>query len=186
MLWQGSSKTFYDFAHGFFDDDAVWLKDRLLCSGEDYPALSPSYIHYLRSHLQRYIMPFFAQYKLYELKPTLTKLFRITLLEEGIAPFGEKGKPLSAKTVNNIVCTLKIITDSFLADELITADPLKGIRPLKRRENVVLSSSMMTKLTEFCKAYLKVEQNIVCFYATSMLHDYLKSDIMIESRQGCR
>ncbi len=92
-------------------------------------------IHYLRLHLHRYILPFFENYKLCELKPSLTKLFRITLLEEGIAPIGEKRKPLSAKTVNNIVGTFKIITDSFLADDIITTNPLKGIRSLKRKEN---------------------------------------------------
>ncbi len=135
ILWQGSSKTFYDFAHDFFDEDSIWLKDRLLCSDTEHPSLSTSYIRLLRLHLNRYILPFFADYRLYELKPSVTKLFRIELLETGIGPKGEQIKPLAPKTINNIVGTLKIITDSFLADELITIDPIKTIRPLKRREN---------------------------------------------------
>lgn len=39
-------------------------------------------------------------------------------------------KSLSHKTVNTAVATLHIITDTALADNVITFDPLRGIRPL--------------------------------------------------------
>lgn len=134
LLWGGSCTYFRDYANGFFDLDSPWMRDRMSCGTIDNPALSKSYITSLSLHLRRYILPFFSNYKLVDLKPSTTKLFRAELLEKGIAPEGETAKPLAPKTINNIVSTFKIISDAALADGLILIDPLRTIRPLKPNE----------------------------------------------------
>ena len=135
-LWGGSCKFFGDFAEGFFDDDSPWFRDRMACGSDDCPALSQSYIETIRMHLRAYILPFFHDYKMEDLRPSITKLFRTELLEKGIKT--EKGpmRPLAPKTVNNIVSTFRLITDAALADGIIMFDPLRTIRPLKGREKL--------------------------------------------------
>ncbi len=134
ILWGGSCTFFRDFANNFFDPDSPWVRDRMSCGTADSPALSKSYIRSLNLHLRRYIMPFFGAYKLLDLKPSTTKLFRSELLDYGIAPEGEIAKPLAPKTINNIISTFKIITDAALADGLMMIDPMRTIRPLKPNE----------------------------------------------------
>ena len=135
-LWGGSCKFFGDFAEGFFDDDSPWFRDRMACGSDDCPALSQSYIETIRMHLRAYILPFFHDYKMEDLRPSITKLFRAELLEKGIKT--EKGpmRPLAPKTVNNIVSTFRLITDAALVDGIIMFDPLRTIRPLKGREKL--------------------------------------------------
>ena len=134
-IWGGSCKYFKDYATTFFDFNSPWVKDRMSCGTIDNPALSKSYIHSLQQHLRNYILPFFGNYKILDLKPSITKLFRAELLEKGIAPKGKTARPLAPKTINNIVSTFKIICDAALADGIMTIDPLKTIRQLKGKEN---------------------------------------------------
>jgi integrase len=94
------------------------------------PALSKSYIEYIRSHFRRYILPFFGSYKMEDLKPSLTRRFRTLLYTKGIAPQGQIAKPLAAKSINNVLSTFRIICDSAIADGDLLLDPLKTIRPL--------------------------------------------------------
>ena len=85
-------------------------------------------------HLKAYILPFFRDCKMEDLRPSLTKLFRVELLEKGFKT--EKGaiRPLAPKTVNNVISTFKLITDAALADGIIMFDPLRTIKPLKGNE----------------------------------------------------
>jgi len=133
-LWGGSCKFFGDFAEGFFDDTSAWFRDRMSCGTVDCPAFSQSYIKTIRMHLKAYILPFFRDYKMEDLRPSLTKLFRVELLEKGFKT--EKGavRPLAPKTVNNIISTFRLITDAALADGIIMFDPLRTIKPLKGNE----------------------------------------------------
>ena len=133
-LWGGSCKLFGDFAEGFFDETSAWFRDRMSCGTENCPALSQSYIKTIRMHLKAYILPFFRDYKMEDLRPSLTKLFRVELLEKGFKT--EKGaiRPLAPKTVNNVISTFKLITDAALADGVIMFDPLRTIKPLKGNE----------------------------------------------------
>jgi len=133
-LWGGSCKFFGDFADGFFDDDSAWFRDRMSCGTADCPTFSQSYIKTIRMHLKAYILPFFRDYKMEDLRPSLTKLFRVELLEKGFPT--EKGavRPLAPKTVNNIISTFRFITDAALADGIIMFDPLRTIKPLKGTE----------------------------------------------------
>lgn len=131
-LWGGSCRLFGDFAEGFFDDESVWFRDRMACGTTDCPALSQTYIRTIRIHLSAHIMPFFAKYKLEDLRPSTVKLFRAELLNNGNA---QGGRMLAPKTINNILATLRLITDAALADGLMMFDPFRTIRPLKGSES---------------------------------------------------
>ena len=129
-LWGGSCKFFGDFAEGFFDDDSAWFRDRMACGTPECPAMSQAYIKTIRVHLSAHIMPFFAKHKLEDLRPSTIKLFRAELLD-GV---GQGRRPLAPKTINNILATLRLITDAALADGLMMFDPFRTIRPLKGNE----------------------------------------------------
>ncbi len=121
LLYTGLNQTFQQYAAGWFDAGSSWLQDRMACGTPGHPALSQSYIEKLQGDLRLYLMPYFENKKLQDIRPSDVKHFRTWLLQE---------KALSHKTVNNTVATLKIIFDTALADNVIMFDPLRGIHSL--------------------------------------------------------
>ncbi len=122
ILYGGSNLLFGYYANKWFDDGSPWLEDKMSEGTPERPALSLSTIIQYRQTLAKHILPFFAKYKLCDIKPSNVKHFRTELIQS---------KGLSRKTVNNIVGVLRIITDYALADNILMFDPLRGIRPLK-------------------------------------------------------
>lgn len=121
LLYIGMNRTFRQYAYGWFDDGSVWMQDQLACGTPDHPALSPAYIAKLRSDLRLYLLPYFGDKKLQDIKPSAVKHFRTWCIQV---------KKLAFKTINNAVSTFRIITDTALADNVIMFDPLRGIKPL--------------------------------------------------------
>jgi len=121
MLYNGLNRTFKQYACGWFDSGSVWMQDRMACGTPDHPALSPGYISKLKADLRLYLLPYFGNIKMQDIKPSDVKHFRTWCIEE---------KKLSFKTINNTVSTFRLISDTALADNIIMFDPLRGIKPL--------------------------------------------------------
>jgi len=121
LLYTGINQTFGQYALGWFDNGSAWLQDRMAIGTVDHPALSESTLKRFRSDLKNHILPYFEHKKLQEIKPSDVKHFRTWLMQE---------QKMSPKSVNNIMSTIKIITDYALADNAILFDPLRGIRPM--------------------------------------------------------
>lgn len=121
LLYKGINQSFRQYAMHFFDEDSIWMQDRIACGTEDRPAISSSYKKILRGHVKNYLVPFFDDTKMEKITPSEVKKFRIWMLEE---------KELSQKTVNSAVGTFRIICNTALADGVINLDPLRGIKPL--------------------------------------------------------
>jgi integrase len=119
FLYQGSSLNFALYAEHFFDDDSTWMRDRAAGGTIDRPAMSESYKTSLRYINRLYLIPFFGAYKVADLRPSITKLFRSWMVKKG----------LSNKTINMAVSVFKLITDTAIADGLLLIDPLKTIKP---------------------------------------------------------
>lgn len=122
MLDNGSTLLFGTYANHWFDDGSPWLEDKLSEGTETKPAISLSTITSYRLNLEKHILPFFAKFKLCDIKPSNIKHFRTELIQE---------KELSRKTVNNVIGVMRIITDYALADNIIMFDPFRGIKPLR-------------------------------------------------------
>jgi integrase len=122
QLYGGSSQQFGVYAAKWFDDGSPWFSDKMEEGTTEHPALSLSTIKQYRQHLEKHIMPYFADYKLHDIKPSDIKHFRTHLIQD---------KSMSRKTVNNVVAVLRIITDYALADNIMMFDPFRGIRPMK-------------------------------------------------------
>ncbi len=115
------SQNFSQYAQGFFDYTAPWVKNRLAEGTEEHPALSDSYIAKMQGILKRHLIPYFNKKKLQEITPSLIRNFRTVLIQE---------KNLSLKTVNNIADCLRIILSTAYNDGIILLDPFRGIRSL--------------------------------------------------------
>lgn len=118
-LWQGGTQKFAVYAEGWFEaGKCVWLDDRLSAGVAGRPAVSKSYITNLQMFLRLYIKPFFDDKRLEAINTSAVKEFRTAL----------KKKDLSNKTINATCDCLRIMTDSMLADGLITRDPFRTIK----------------------------------------------------------
>lgn len=117
----GSNCTFGQYANHFFDDNSVWIQDRKALGTPEHPAISELYIKKLKGELNNYLLPYFADKKFSYITPTEVKRFRLYLLET---------TTLAYKSINSILSTLRIISDSAMGDNILIASPLRGIKPL--------------------------------------------------------
>lgn len=122
LLYSGASQSFFTYASGFFDDNSVWVLDRLALGTEDRPGIADGTLNKYRRDLKNHLLPFFGKYKLQDITPTVVKKFRQYCLTE---------KELSSKSINNAMGTFHIITQAALADGLMMFDPMRGIKALK-------------------------------------------------------
>lgn len=133
LLYSGSSQTFKNFADGFFDDNSIWVLDRLALGDDDRPGISEGTLKKYRGALKNILMPFFSDVKLQELTPTLVKKFRVYCLNE---------RELAPKTINGAVGVFRIIVNVAMADGLIMFDPLRGIINLKEKSDTINAFTM--------------------------------------------
>lgn len=122
-LWIGTNQTFALYATHFFDNDSIWVQDKLSLGTKDHPAISELYLEKLQMTTRKYLVPYFGPKKLSSLKPTDMKEYRLKLIRED---------KLSYKTINDIFMVFKIIIDTAMSDNILLYSPLRGIKPLMK------------------------------------------------------
>lgn len=128
LLYSGSCQTFGNYARGFFDDNSIWVLDRLALGDEERPGVSLGTLTKYRSALKTILMPYFESKKLQDITPSVVKQFRLYCLNE---------RELSPKTINSAVGVLRIIVNTAMSDNLIMFDPLRGIKNLKEKNGTI-------------------------------------------------
>lgn len=126
-IWTGSNILFSSYSEHFFDNDSIWVQDKLASGTPDHPALSPLYLKKLQSTVRLHLLPYFGKRKFSTIKPTDIKEYRLYLLRE---------KNLSFKSVNDVISTLKVIVDVALTDDVLITSPLRGIKPLMKNASI--------------------------------------------------
>lgn len=117
----GSNCTFAQYAKGFFDKDSVWVLDRKSLGTPEHPAISELYLQKLRGELKNHLLPYFGKIKYSRITPTEVKRFRLYLIENS---------NLAYKSINSVISTFRIISDTAMSDNVLLSSPLRGIKPL--------------------------------------------------------
>jgi len=120
-LWSGTNQTFAQYATHFFDNDSIWVQDKLSLGTKDRPAISELYLEKLQMTTRKYLVPYFGPRKLSSIKPTDMKEYRLKLIREN---------KLSYKSINDIFMVFKFIVDTAMSDNILLYSPLRGIKPL--------------------------------------------------------
>jgi integrase len=117
LLYSSSGMTFGVYARGFFNDNSQWMSDKIQAGqGKEQPVARNTLKAY-RHTLDSFIIPFFKNIKLMEIKPSHIKKFRADLIEKELS-----------NSVINLSCTcLKIILSYAKADKLIVTDPFISV-----------------------------------------------------------
>jgi integrase len=117
LLYSSSGMTFGAYAKGFFDDNSQWMSDKIQAGqGKEQPVAKNTLKAY-RHTLDTFLIPFFRNIKLMEIKPSHIKKFRASLIEKELS-----------NSVINLSCTcLKIILSYAKADKLLMADPFVSV-----------------------------------------------------------
>ena len=117
LLYSGTGMTFKVYAEGFFDDNSQWMCDKIQAGQGKSQPIAENTLKAYRHKLNAYLIPFFKNIKLIDLKPYHIKKFRMKLINEGLS-----------NSVINLSCTcLKIILSYAAADRLITVDPFVSV-----------------------------------------------------------
>ena len=117
LLYSNSGVNFGIYAADFFGDKSQWMADKIQAGqGKEQPVAKNTLKSY-RHSLDAFLLPFFKNIKLADIKPSHIKKFRSTLIEKELS-----------NSVINLSCTcLKIILSYAKADRLITNDPFASV-----------------------------------------------------------
>lgn len=117
LLYSNAGVNFELYAKGFFNDNSQWMKDKIQSGqGKAQPVAKSTLVNY-RHYLADFIIPFFKNIKIADIKPYHIKKFRDSFITKGLS-----------NSVINLNCTiLKIILSYAMADGLITSDPFVSI-----------------------------------------------------------
>jgi site-specific recombinase XerD len=117
LLYSNTGMTFGIYAKGFFDDDSQWLADKIQAGqGKEQPVARNTLKSY-RHTLDTYLLPFFKNIKLADIRPSHIKKFRSGLIEDDLS-----------NSLINLSCTvMKIIISYAKAEQLITTDPFISV-----------------------------------------------------------
>ncbi len=117
LLYSNSGMCFGIYAKGFFDDNSQWMSDKIQSGqGKEQPVAKNTLKAY-RQKLNDFIIPFFKNIKLIDIKPYHIKKFRDSLIKQN----------LSNSVINLNTTILKIVLSYARADGLITADPFVSV-----------------------------------------------------------
>lgn len=117
LLYSNAGINFGVYAKGFFDDNSQWMRDKIQSGqGKAQPVAKSTLVNY-RYSLDKFIIPFFKNIKISEIKPAHIKKFRDSFIAQGFS-----------NSVINLNCTiLKIILSYAKADNLISSDPFASV-----------------------------------------------------------
>ena len=117
LLYSNVGMCFGVYAKGFFDDDSQWMADKIQSGQGKVQPVAEKTLKAYRHYLADFIIPFFKNVKLVDIKPSHIKKFRDSFIEKGFS-----------NSVINLNCTiLKIIISYARADGLITNDPFMSV-----------------------------------------------------------
>lgn len=122
-IWTGTNLTFAQYATHFFDNDSIWVQDKLYLGTKDHPAISELYLEKLQMTTRKYLVPYFGSRKLCSIKPIDMKEYRLKLIRED---------KLSYKSINDIFMVFRFIVDTAMSDNILLYSPLRGIKPLMK------------------------------------------------------
>ena len=150
LLYSNSGMCFGVYAKGFFDDNSQWMSDKIQAGqGKEQPVAKNTLKAY-RHSLDTFIIPFFKNIKLLDIKPSHVKKFRDSLIDKSFS-----------NSVINLNCTiLKIILSYARADGLITSDPFASIPAMyvNARTKSAFTLEMLMKV--FNKKWMSSERKI--------------------------
>lgn len=117
MLYSATGMTFKVYASHFFDDNSQWMLDKIQAGqGKEQP-IAKNTLKAYRHNLESYLLPFFSNIKLIDIKPSHIKKFRAKLIDQSLS-----------NSVINLSCTcLKIILSYAMSEQLIIKDPFVAI-----------------------------------------------------------
>lgn len=117
LLYSNSGMTFGVYANDFFGDNSQWMSDKIQAGqGKEQPVAKNTVKAY-RHSLETFLLPFFKNIKVMDIKPSHIRKFRAELIEKELS-----------NSVINLACTcLKIILSYAAADKLILSDPFASV-----------------------------------------------------------
>ena len=117
LLYSNNGINFAVYAKGFFDDNSQWMSDKIQAGqGKEQPIAKNTLKSY-RHNLDTFIIPFFKNIKVGDIKPIHIKKFRDNFIKNCLS-----------NSVINLNCTiLKIILSYARADGLINQDPFVSV-----------------------------------------------------------
>ena len=110
-----SSKTFSDYASGFFDYDSIYMRDR-------NKPLSKNTMRLYKQLLKNRIIPYFQNIALSDITLSAVKSWRASLLADGLA----------VNTIQACVIVLSIICKNAVNDNLIKQNPCDNLSALQK------------------------------------------------------
>lgn len=117
LLYSNTGMVFGVYAKGFFDDNSQWMSDKIQAGQGKAQPVAEKTLKAYRHCLDDFIIPFFRNIKLTDIKPSHIKKFRDSFIDKGLS-----------NSVINLNCTiLKIIISYARADGLITSDPFVSV-----------------------------------------------------------
>ena len=117
LLYSNAGMCFGVYAKGFFDDDSQWMADKIQSGQGKAQPVAQNTLKAYRHSLETFILPFFKNIKLIDIKPSHIKKFRDSLINKSFS-----------NSVINLNCTiLKIILSYARADGLVTNDPFVSV-----------------------------------------------------------
>ncbi len=117
LLYSNAGMCFGVYANGFFDDDSQWMADKIQSGQGKAQPVAKNTLKSYRHSLDTFILPFFKNIKLIDIKPSHIKKFRDSLISQSFS-----------NSVINLNCTiLKIIISYARADGLVVIDPFVSV-----------------------------------------------------------
>jgi integrase len=117
LLFSNVGMSFGVYAQGFFDDNSIWMADKKQAGQGKAQPIAATTLKAYRHNLDTFLLPFFNNIKLIDLRPHHIKRFRAKLIDEGYS-----------NSVINLSCTcLKIIVSYAMADRLVLSDPFISV-----------------------------------------------------------
>ena len=117
LLYSNVGMCFGIYAKGFFDDDSQWMTDKIQSGQGKVQPVAKNTLKAYRHSLDTFILPFFKNIKLVDIKPSHIKKFRDFLINQSFS-----------NSVINLNCTiLKIILSYARADGLVVTDPFVSV-----------------------------------------------------------
>ena len=157
LLYSSSGMTFGLYAKGFFDDNSQWMGDKIQSGqGKAQPVARNTLINYRRA-LDSFLIPFFQNIKLIDLRPFHIKKFRNGLIENHYS-----------NSVINLSCTcLKIILSYAKADRLIMIDPFVSVPAMYVNAKVREAFTVEQLQTVFKKKWENNERKVFSLIAAT-------------------
>lgn len=155
LLYSNTGMTFGVYAKGFFDSDSQWMLDKIQAGqGKEQP-VARNTIKVYKHKLNSYILPFFKNIKLIDIKTAHIKRFRASLIAKGLS-----------NSAINLSCTcLKIIINYAIADKLVVSNPFVSIPLMYINARIKTAFSLEELKNIFSKPWELYERKIFALTA---------------------